>query len=130
MNRLLVVVLAVAVLFTLVQPAVYGAQGKAPAKGQSKAPAMGKAMTASGKVTSVSNDSLKITAAGGKDMTFTVDSGTKFIGKGLTTKSKEKGKMTAQDSVGMNDQVSVTYHDMNGTMHAESVRITAKGAKK
>ncbi len=122
MSRFLVIVVAVAVLFTLVQPAPFHAQGKAPAKG--------KAMSASGKVTSVSANSLKIAGAGGKEMTFNVDNNTKFIGKGLTTKSKQQGKMTAPDAVGMNDQVTVSYHDMNGSMHAATVRITAKGMKK
>ena len=126
MNRFLVLVLSVAVLFTLVHPAVLGAQGKAPAK----APEKMKAMSASGKVTSVSDTSVKIMAAGGKEMTFTVDGNTKFIGKGLSTKTKEKGKLTASDSVGMNDQVNVSYHDMNGSMHAETVRIMVKAPKK
>ena len=37
----------------------------------------------------------------------------------------------ATEAVGPSDQVSVTYHDMGGTMHAASVRVTAKaGAKK
>ena len=83
-----------------------------------------KAMTAAGTVKSVSATSLTITS-GAKDMTFTIDSTTKFVGKGLGTKAA-KGPMTAPDAVGMNDRVSVTYHDMGGTMHAANVRVNSK----
>jgi hypothetical protein len=93
------------------------------------AQAQGKAktMTASGTVKAVSGNSLTVTAAGGKEMTFTVDSSTKFVGKGLGTKSKE-GNATPTDAVAMGDKVSVTYHDMGGTMHAANVRVMSKGA--
>ncbi len=82
--------------------------------------------TASGTVKSVSGSSLVVTAKG-KDMTFAVDSSTKFVGKGLGTKSKA-GSLTATDAVHAGDHVSVAYHDMGGTMHAASVRVTAKAA--
>jgi hypothetical protein len=88
--------------------------------------AQGKAMSASGTVKSVSGSSLVVTAKG-KDMTFAVDGSTKFVGKGLGTKSKA-GAMTATDAVHEGDHVSVSYHDMGGTMHAASVRVTSKGA--
>jgi|ERR687887_249401 hypothetical protein len=114
MKRLLLVALSIAGL-CIASPAV-----AAQAKGQTKA----KTMTASGTVKSVSADSLTITS-GGKDMTFAVDNNTKFVGKGLGAKSKEKsGKMTASEAVAANDQVSVSYHEMGGTMHAASVRVT------
>lgn len=87
-----------------------------------------KSMTASGTVKAVTGTSLTITS-GGKDMTFTVDPTTKFVGKGLGTKARA-GKLTAQDAVGTDDAVSVTYHDMGGTMHAASVRITNKAMMK
>ena len=48
-----------------------------------------KTMSASGTVKSVSGTSLVVTG-GGKDWTFTLDSSTKFTGKGLGTKSKER----------------------------------------
>jgi hypothetical protein len=87
-----------------------------------------KAMTAAGTVKSVSGTSLVVDSKG-KDMTFTVDGSTKFVGKGLGTKARA-GKLTAQDAVGAGDAVSVTYHDMGGTMHAASVRITNKAMTK
>jgi hypothetical protein len=86
-----------------------------------------KAMSAMGVVKSVSGSSLVVSAKDGKDMTFAIDSSTKFVGKGLSTKSA-KGPLTATDAVHDGDQVTVSYHDMGGTMHAAQVRITAKGA--
>ena len=89
----------------------------------------GKTSTVQGKVTAVAGDSLTI-AKGAESMTFTVDNTTKIVGKGLTTKSTEKAaagqKMTLTDSVGNNDMVTVTYHEMEGKMHASMVKITQK----
>jgi uncharacterized protein DUF5666 len=113
MKRLLMIVLAVGAL------CVGHAAGL-------EAQAKPKAMTTSGTVKAVSGNSLTVTA-GGKDMTFTLDGSTKFVGKGLGTKSKS-GPITASDAVAMGDQVKVTYHDMGGTMHAANVTVTAKAA--
>ena len=118
MKRLLFVALAVAAL-CVGQTVGIDAQGKT------------KTMSASGTVKTVSGNSLTITAAGGKDMTFTVDNSTKFVGKGLGTKSKQ-GPLTATDAVASGDRIRVSYHDMGGTMHAANVSVTSKagGAKK
>ena len=47
-----------------------------------------------------------------------------------TTKTNEKAaegkKMTLSDAVGAGDMVTVTYHDMGGTMHASQVKVTQK----
>jgi hypothetical protein len=87
------------------------------------------AKTASGTVKSVSASSLVI-SEGGKDMTFTVDKDTKVIGKGLGTKGASSGgKLAITDAVSSGDSVSVTYHDMGGTMHAATVRVTPKAMK-
>jgi len=114
MKRLIVVVLSVVALCA----AQVGIQ--AQSKGTSKT------MSATGVVKSVSGSSLVVTSAG-KDMTFAMDSSTKFVGKGLGTKSAA-GKMTAADAVHEGDQVKVSYHDMSGTLHAAQVNVTAKGA--
>ena len=90
--------------------------------------AQGKAMSASGTVKSVSASSIVVSSKG-KDMTFAVDGSTKFVGKGLGTKSAT-GKLTATDAVHEGDQVSVSYHDMGGTMHAAQVRIVKAGTMK
>jgi autotransporter adhesin len=88
-----------------------------------------KTMTAQGKVTAVSGDSLTI-QKGTESMTFVVDSSTKIVGKGLSTKTAEKTakgeKMTLTDSVASGDMVTVSYHDMDGKMHASNVKITQK----
>jgi hypothetical protein len=93
-----------------------------PLHAQSKK--MGKTMSASGTVKSVSGTSMVVTG-GGKDWSFTLDNTTKFTGKGLGTKAKA-GPVMATDAVHEGDMVSVSYHDMGGTMHAASVRVSAK----
>ena len=117
MKRMLFVALSVLGLTIAAQPVAVQAQ-KAAAK----------AMTVAGTVKSVTTESLTI-AAGGKDMTFKVDGTTKFVAKGLSTKSA-KGKIMATDAVSAGDAVRVTYHDMGGTLHAATVRVTAKGSMK
>lgn len=121
MKRLVVVALTVLGLCISAQSVSLDAQAKP------------KSMSATGMVKSVSGTALTITAAGNKEMTFTVDGTTKFVGKGLSTKSREKGgKITAMDATGEGDSVSVTYHDMSGTLHAAQVRVNNKavGTKK
>jgi hypothetical protein len=82
-----------------------------------------------GTVKSVAASSLTITAAG-KDMTFTVDDATKVTGKGAGTKAKQAGGRTPiTDLVSTGDAVSVTYHDMGGSMHAAAVRVTRQMKK-
>jgi hypothetical protein len=86
-----------------------------------------KANTASGTVKTVSGTSLTIVSAG-KELTFQIDNTTKFVGKGLATKSREKGgKTTALDFIGENDKVSISYYDAGGSMRAAQVRVNSKG---
>jgi hypothetical protein len=114
MTRMILVALSILGLSIAAQPVALHAQ-KAAAK----------AATAAGTVKTVTTQSLVI-ASGGKDMTFTIDGTTKFVGKGLSTQSA-KGKIMATDAVGADDKVRVTYHDMGGgVMHAASVRVTEK----
>ena len=114
MKGLLFVSLWVVVLCIVVQPTALRAQGQA------------KIMSATGTVKSVSGNSLTISAAGGKEMSFAVDSTTKFVGKGLGTKQAKQGKLTAPDVVAINDRVTVQYSDIGGTMRASNVRVTSK----
>ena len=118
MKRLILVALSVVVLCIAAQPIAVHAQKAATSK----------TMTASGPVKAVSGTSLTVTS-GGKDMMFMVDGSTRFVGKGLSTKSAA-GKITATDAVGAGDRVSVSYHDMGGTLHAANVRITTKALTK
>ena len=113
MKKLILVGLTVLGLCVAAQPVAVHAQAKKAA---------GKTMSASGTVKSVSGTSL-VVASGGKDWTFMLDSSTKFVGKGLGTKAKA-GPLTATDAVHEGDMVSVSYHDMAGTMHAANVRVT------
>jgi Domain of unknown function (DUF5666) len=110
------VMLAVSVAMVLfVQVVGVGAQSKP------------KAMSTNGVVKSVSADTLAITA-GSNEMTFSLDSSTKFVGKGLSAKSGG-APMKASDAVAAGDRVKVTYHDMSGKLHAASVTVTAKAPK-
>jgi hypothetical protein len=115
MKHFTIVALSVLALSIAAQPVALHAQAK------------GKTMSASGTVKSVSGSSLVVTG-GGKDWTFTMDGSTKFVGKGLSTKSKG-APMAATDAVHEGDKVTVSYHDMGGTMHAASVRVTASMKK-
>src|SRR5215467_9490025 len=68
-------------------------------------------MMANATVKSVSATSLTVTE-GGKDMTFSVDSKTKVVGKGMGTKSEKKGgKIGIADLLKAGDLVTVTYDD-------------------
>jgi hypothetical protein len=115
MKHFTIVALSVLALCVVAQPVAVHAQAKA------------KTMTASGTVKSVSGTSLVVSGAG-KDWTFTMDGTTKFVGKGLSTKSKG-APMAATDAVHEGDKVTVSYHDMGGTMHAANVRVTASMKK-
>jgi len=88
-----------------------------------------KTMTVQGTVTAATGDSLTINK-GSEPMTFVVDNTTKVTGKGLTTKSNEKAaageKLTISDTLGKGDMVSVTYHEMDGKMHAGMVKVRQK----
>lgn len=118
MKHLTIAALSVLALCVAAQPiAIHAAGQKASAK----------TMKASGTVKSVSGTQL-VVSGGGKDWTFTVDGSTKFTGKGLSTKSKGM-PMAATDAVHDGDGVTVSYHDMNGTMHAASVTITRRSGR-
>jgi hypothetical protein len=114
MKHFMIVALSVLALSVAAAPVAVHAQAK-------------KAMSASGTVKSVSGNQLVVTG-GGKDWTFMLDNATKFTGKGLSTKSGGK-PIVATDAVHEGDKVTVSYHDMNGSMHAASVRITASMKK-
>jgi predicted MarR family transcription regulator len=87
--------------------------------------AQAKNMHTSGTVKTVSDTSLTITALDGKEMTFGMDSSTKFKGKGLGTKS-QTGKLTPSTATAVGDRVTVDYQDNAGTLHAAMVQVTSK----
>ena len=69
--------------------------------------------------------------ADGKDYTFMVDAKTRFVGRGLSTATRQAeaaGKeMTLDKTLGLNDEVTVSYEQMGTMMHAREVRIQKKG---
>jgi len=100
------------------------------AKVPTEKPASAVAKTAHGTVKDVSATSLTITDAG-KDMTFVIDSSTHVVGKGMSTATKDTGgKAPITDLIKSGESVSVTYHDMGGTLHAATVRPATPAPKK
>jgi hypothetical protein len=92
-------------------------------------PASAVAKTAHGTVKDVSASSLTITSQG-KDMTFVVDEKTHAVGKGLgTATAKSGGKAPITDLIKAGEEVTVTYHDMGGTLHAASVHVLSAAKK-
>lgn len=69
--------------------------------------------------------------ADGKDYVFMVDAKTRFVGRGLSTatrQAEQAGKeMTLATALGMNDEVTVSFEPMGSMMHAREVRIQKKG---
>jgi hypothetical protein len=101
----------------------------AAALGASVAAQKPKTMTAQGRVTAVSGDSLTI-AHGSDSLTFAVDTSTRVTGKGLGTMAREKKAknegLTITEAVAKDDLVKVTYHDAAGKMHAAQVVVVEK----
>ena len=98
----------------------------APVFAQSKAAAPGKTLTAAGKVSAVSANSVTVK---GKDAewTFAVDKSTVVTAKGGSHKvaamKADKQPIVITEFVVVGDDVSVKYHDMGATKHAASVRV-------
>ncbi len=89
--------------------------------------------SSNGTVKSVTATSLSISGSSGGgatfDQTFTIDSKTKVVARGAGTATRKTGgKGAITDLVAMGDKVSVSFHDMVGTLHASEVRVTAKAA--
>ena len=129
------VVAAVAVSVPLVAAAQSADPGARTTSAMQKTGAAPKAAAAAkratGTVKAVAADSLTVSGAGGKDMMFSIDSSTKVVAKGASTKSAAQGgKLMIADAVKAGDRVSVTYHEMDGKMHAAEVRVTGKGTTK
>ncbi len=101
-------------------------------KAQKAAPAA-KAMTMTGTVSALAADSITIKGKT-EETTFKVDSKTKVIGTGASHKTEElKGQQkptVITDFVKVGDNVSVTYHDVDGTKTAASVRVRVTKAVK
>jgi hypothetical protein len=80
-----------------------------------------KQLLANATVKSLSATSITVTASG-KDSTFAVDSKTKVVGKGIGTKSAEKGgKASITDLLKEGDRVTVTYAGSGSAMMATTI---------
>ena len=83
-----------------------------------------------GTVKSVSASSLVVTAKDA-DQTFSVDTKTQVVGKGIGTKSRAAaGKPTIVDLLKAGDRVTVTYQDNAGTLHASKIEVTLSAPTK
>ena len=97
-----------------------------------KAPPAPKTLSVMGTVSAVTGDSLTVKNKA-DSWTFTIDKTTTVNAKGATHKTaelKKDGKpSTLPEFVKVGDAVTVSYHDMGGTKHAASIRVTASAAK-
>jgi len=104
---------------------------KAPPPPTQKAPAP-KALKAMGTVSALASDSVTVKGKT-ESWTFTVDKDTVVVAKNASHKMqqlKADGKPSmVTDFVKMNDNVTVTYHDMGATKHAAEIRVTAPTVK-
>jgi type 1 fimbria pilin len=84
-----------------------------------------KVVTSSGTVSAISSSSISIKSKSAES-TFTIDSKTEFIGKGLGTKDakmkEEKKAPQATDFIKVGDEVSVSFHETSKL--ATRVRVT------
>jgi uncharacterized protein DUF5666 len=80
-------------------------------------------------VKSVSATALVVLSLG-MESTFTVDTTTQVVGKGIGTRSKAKGdKPTVADLLAQGDRVTVTYHEAGGTMRATKIEVSKSAAR-
>ncbi len=107
----------------------------APAFAQAKAgdkAAASKTLTAAGKVSAVTNDSVTVKGKDG-EWKFDVDKGTTVVAKGASHKmaslGADKKPSTVTEFVSVGDDVSVKYHDMGASKHAATVTVRTAAKK-
>jgi hypothetical protein len=105
------------------------AQAKAAKAEKAEKPAASKTMSAAGKVTAVTADSVTVK---GKDAewTFSVDKATTVVAAGgshkMAAMKADKKPTLVTDFVKVGDDVSVKFHDMGTMKHAATISV--KGA--
>jgi hypothetical protein len=91
-----------------------------------------KALKAMGTISALASDSVTVKGKT-ESWTFTVDKDTVVVAKGASHKMaalKADGKPSmVTDFVKVNDNVTVTYHDMGATKHAAEIRVTPPPVK-
>lgn len=107
----------------------------APAFAQAKAAdkaAAGKTLTATGKVSAVTSDSVTVKVKDA-EWKFDVDKATTVVAKGGSTKmaaiKKDKKPAVVTEFVSVGDDVTVKYHDMGASKHAATVTVRAAARK-
>jgi len=96
------------------------------AKGEKAKPAASKTLSASGKVSAVTTDSVTVK---GKDAewTFSVDKATTVVAKGgshkMAAMKADKKPTVITEFVSVGDDVTVKYHDMGTMKHAATVTV-------
>ena len=89
------------------------------------------AKNAQGMVTAVSASSLTIqgsSGGGGKfDQTFAIDSKTRVVARGAS--SKLAGGAPVTNVVEKGDRVAVSFEESGGSLHATEIRVVGKGSK-
>ena len=128
MKRLAMWCMAGVLVTTPVHVLAQGASASKPPAAAQK----GKTLSASGTVSAVTDASLTVKGKA-TEWTFTIDSDTNVVGRGLGTKAKElkkEGKKSAiTEYVKVGDTVTVRYNDLGATKHAATVNVTTKAAK-
>jgi hypothetical protein len=115
MKRATLFTLSLAALVLTILPAV--ASGQAKPKNQ---------LLPNGTVKSVSAGTVVVTALG-KDTSFSVDSNTRVVGKGMSTKSRAKAdKPSIVDLLKAGDRVTVTYQEGGGARRASKIEVLAR----
>jgi len=96
----------------------------------SSAAAEPEVLLSSGTVQSVGANTITIAGGGGGasfTQTFVVDERTRVFAKGAgTAAAAQGGRLPFSQLVGSGDKDSVSYHKMDGALHASDVRITMK----
>lgn len=92
-----------------------------------------KTMRSTGRVMAVSPDSVTI-KPGNANLTFSIDTSTKVVGKGVGTKTEamKAANKSPQvtDLVNEYDSVTVEYEDLGGgKLHAKRIDVRVKGTK-
>jgi hypothetical protein len=101
-------------------------------KAEEKADAS-KTLTAAGKVSAVTNNSVTVKGKDG-EWKFDIDKATTVVAKGASHKmaalGADKKPSVATEYVAVGDEVTVKYHDMGATKHAATVTVKNAAPKK
>jgi hypothetical protein len=105
----------------------------AQAKAGDKATDAGKTLTAAGKVSAVTNNSVTVKGKDG-EWKFDIDKATTVVATGASHKmaalGADKKPSVATEYVAVGDEVTVKYHDLGASKHAATVTVKAAATVK